>query len=137
MRIKAMYDDLTALERDLGEIHRELMPEVRQVTSKGALNIKQGWSRRWEGHPTIRHLPRAINYDLDERAASVEAEIGPAHERVQGTLGHIIEFGKAEYGDLRNAPIPGGQPALDDEEPRYVRALAAVAEKVIGRRGAH
>lgn len=135
MKIKATYSDLDHLIHDLGEIRRELMPEVRQVTSKGALNVKQGWARRWEGHSTIRHLPRAINYDLTEGPGFVAAEVGPAHERTQGTLGHIIEFGRAEYGTLRNAPIPGGQPALDDEDPRYVRALADVAEKVLSGRG--
>lgn len=135
MKIKATYSDLNHLIHDLGEIRRELMPEVKQVTSKGALNIKQGWARRWEGHPSIRHLPRAVNYDLAEGPAFVAAEVGPDHARTQATLGHIIEFGQAEYGTLRNAPIPGGQPALDDEEPRYVRALADAAEKVLSGRG--
>lgn len=133
--MKATYRDLEALERDLGQIERDLMPEVRQVTSRGALNIKREWARRWSGHSTIRHLPQAINYDLAEHGATVSAEIGPAHERSQGVLGHIIEFGNAEYGTLRNAPIPGGQPSLDEEEPRYVRNLSDVAEKVLGGRG--
>lgn len=133
--IRATYSDLDHLVRDLTNIRDDLMPEVRRVTSKGALNVKRGWGRRWAGHSTIRHLPRAINYDLSEGENWVAAEIGPAHDRRQGTLGHIIEFGDAEYGNLRNAPIPGGQPALDDEENRYVRSLARAATKVIRGRG--
>lgn len=119
------------LIRDWRNVHHELMPALERVTSKGALNIKRDWAAIWEGHPTIAHLPRAINYDLARTADSTEAEIGAAHERMQGTLAHIIEFANTEYGTLRNAPIPGGQPSLDAEEPRYVKAIADAAEEVI------
>ncbi len=132
----ATYDGLKELERDLDAVQRELMPEAMKVLSKGALNIKRDWADRWEGHPTIRHLPRSINYDLHERPSSGEAEIGPDLQRIQAPLAHIIEFGKVEYGTLHNAPIPGGQPALDNEEPKFVRAVADLAERIVSRRGA-
>lgn len=125
------YQDLTDWENDLGRIGRELMPEARKVVSKGALNVKRGWARRWEGHSTIRHLPRSVNYDVDEGPSMVEAEIGPDLVRTQAPLAHIIEFGNVEYGTLRNAPIPGGQPALDEEEPRFVKAVADLAERIL------
>lgn len=122
------WDDLI---RDWQKVPAELMPALEKVTSKGALNIKQDWAKRWEGHTTIAHLPRAINYDLATTADTTEAEIGADHAKTQGTLAHIIEFANTEYGTLRNAPIPGGQPALDAEEPRYVNAIADAAEDVI------
>ena len=133
--IRAEYRDLDELLDDFRDLPRHLMPEVEKVVSKGALNIKGGWADRWEGHSTIAHLPRAINYDMATEGLAVEAEIGPAHERTQGVLAHIIEFGDLEYGNLRNAPIPGGKPALDEEEPKFVRNMGDVGEKVLRRRG--
>lgn len=122
-------DDLDAHIVELSNIPDDLEREVRQVVSKGALNVKQGWADRWKGHQSIRHLPRSINYDVHSDAAGAEAEIGPDPSRMQGNLAHLIEFGRAEYGSVRNAPIPGGLPALAAEEPRFVRALADLGER--------
>lgn len=131
MKAKVETSGWDELIRDFETLPKRLIPELRKVTSKGALNIKRDWAERWEGHMTIAHLPSSINYDLAEEPTAVEAEIGADHSRLQGTLAHIIEFANAEYGTLRNAPIPGGQPALDAEEPRYVRAVADVAEEAV------
>lgn len=128
MKISADASELDRLAEDFRALPKSFMPKVEKVTSRGALNIKRDWAHRWEGHSSIRHLPRSLNYDIATHGATVEAEIGADPGRMQGTLAHIIEFGNAEYGTLRNAPIPGGQPALDDEEPRYVRALADLGE---------
>jgi hypothetical protein len=122
--------ELDGLITDIEQIPRGLMREVERVTSRGSLNIKRDWARNWSGHSSIRHLPRAINYDVTREGFTVESEIGADHARAQGTLAHFIEFGEAEYGSLHNAPIPGARPALAAEEPRYERALADVAEKV-------
>lgn len=122
-------DDLDAHIVELSSIPDNLRCEVRQVVSKGALNIKQGWADRWKGHSSIRHLPRSINYDVTSDAGGAEAEIGPDPAKLQGNLAHLIEFGNAEYGSVRNAPIPGGLPALAAEEPRFVKALGDLGEK--------
>jgi hypothetical protein len=126
MRMRVDASELEALREDFANIQGELMPAVEKVTKRGAMNIKKGWARRWEGHPAIKHMPRAINYDITVEPSAVEAEIGADHSRSQGVLAHLIEF-----GTLHSAPIPGGQPALDEEDPRYVEALAKAAEKVV------
>lgn len=123
-------DDLDRHIVELSSIPDNLPREVRQVVSKGALNVKQGWADRWRGHSSIRHLPRSINYDVTSNGAGAEAEIGPDPSKMQGNLAHFIEFGNAEYGSVRNAPIPGGLPALRAEEPRFVKALADLGERV-------
>lgn len=128
----AEADGLDDLIVDLERVPERLMPEVRKVVSKGALNVKKGWADRWKGHPSIKHLPRAIGYDLSSDRISVEAEIGPNQEKLQGNLAHFIAYGDVEYGTVYNAPIPGALPALADEEPKFVKALTDLGEKAVG-----
>lgn len=137
--VKVDYGDLTGFVRDLEGMPPGFMRSVRAVVKKGALNVKRGWRRRWTGHPSIRHLPRSLQFDLDEQGQTVTAAIGPdfAKDALQAPLSHLIEFANTEYGTLANAPLPGGQPSLDEEEPKFVDALANLGEKfAAGRRGA-
>lgn len=125
-------DDLDAHIVELENIPKGLMREVRQVVSKGALNIKKDWADRWKGHPRVKALPYSINYDVDQAGDVVSSEIGPDKDktvgggpfRTVGNLGNILEFGTPN-----NAPIPGGLPALAAEEPRFVSALGDLGEK--------
>jgi hypothetical protein len=105
--------------------------KFRLVVSRGALNIKLDWRRRWSpialAPHNAPHLARGIGYDTDERAGvHFEAEIGVAATNPQAPLAHF-----PEYGSVRNAPSPGGLPALLAEEPRFVRAVAEAAEELL------
>jgi hypothetical protein len=135
-RIEVDYSELIDLIGDFKAARRNIKPEVRKVVSKGALNIKNGWRRRWSGHPTIKHLPQTIAYNIRDGADVVSAEIGPQRGRRQAPLAHLIEFGNTEYGTLANAPIPGGKPELDDEAPKFERALADLGERLLVERRA-
>lgn len=108
----------------------KVMPkEATKVVSKGALNIKNAWRKAWRGHRHIPALPQAVTYDLTKTATATEAEIGPDKDLPQGPLGNIIEFGSPGG---RNAPIPGGLPALHAEMPRFEQAIADLAGKELG-----
>ena len=111
----------------------ELPDRVDDVASKrverGAANIKKAWKARWTGHPHIPYLPDAVSYDVHETTSGFSAEVGPDKHKRQGPLGNIIEF-----GTLNNAPIPGGAPALDEEEPRFVNTMRDLAETALDRR---
>lgn len=124
--IEITVTGLTELARDLAEADDVAVREVRQVVSRGALNIKQEWQRRWSGIGHAPHIPRAVTYDTRFSGDSAEAEIGPDKGRRQGALGNILEFGTS-----KNAPIPGGLPALQHEEPKFVRALEDAGGKVL------
>lgn len=114
-----MSRDLELWIEDLGKAGDELHQEARHVVEKGALNVKQDWRDRWMGHPHIPHLPWAVTYDITaDDDTIISYEIGPDKDLLQGPLGNIIEFGTGN-----NAPIEGGMPALDAEEPRYTRAV--------------
>lgn len=99
--------------------------EAKKVVSKGALNVKSEWRRRWRGIAHAPRLPLSISYDITEAADEIRAEIGPVDgPALQGFLGAIIEF-----GGIHNAPIPGGLPALQAEEPRFAEQCDALLAK--------
>ena len=114
---------------DLRRAGAEVMDEGEKVVSKGSLNIKNDWRARWSGHERIKHVPAAIGYDIDRDENRIESTIGPDKAMVQAAIANIIEF-----GSVNNAPIPGGAPALDAEEPGYVRAAADLGEKLLDKR---
>lgn len=101
--------------------------ELRKIVSKGSLNIKTDWRRRWSGHPHIPVLPFAIGYDITETATAVESEIGVDQSKPQGPLAGIIAWGSPAQG---NAPLPGPLEALDAEAPKFESALTALATKL-------
>lgn len=119
--------EVRAYIAELDRVPGVLQDEVVKVGEKGALNIKKDWQQAWSGHSYIGPLSRAISYDRRFRGSEVEWEIGPDKERAQGALGNVIEF-----GTVKNAPIPGGLPALDREAPRTEKALGDVLGKVLG-----
>lgn len=96
--------------------------ETRKVIQKGALNVKNDWRERWTGFAHAPALPYSITYDTEVRGLSVSAEIGPEHDKRQAPLANLFE-----YGSVKNAPIPGGAPALEAERPRLERALEDLA----------
>lgn len=127
MGFRVDVDGLAEWEADLADVPEDLNREIRQVVSRGGVQIKRAWAARWSGHWHIKDLPRAISYDLDPVPGGWEAEVGPDKNRKQGPLGNLIEF-----GSVNSAPMPGGVPALDAEAPRFAKAMGDVGEKVLG-----
>ena len=122
---------LDELIRDLEAVPVEGPKKFRKVVSKGALNIKLGWRRRWlprigGGAQNLPHIVRGIGYDTTERGSNFSAEIGVAATNPQAPLAHF-----PEHGSVRNAPNPGGLPSLLEEEPRFVQAVADAAVELL------
>lgn len=127
MSIEVTTDGLRELIVDLDYATAAAPDKVAKVVGRGAFNIKKDWARRWSGHPHIPQIPGSISYDVEEWATGASAEIGPdKNRRPQAALAHIIEFGSPT-----SAPMPGGLPALETEAPKFVRALADLAEKLL------
>lgn len=127
-RIGIDTHELDELIDDFDALPQRIVAGARRRVERGAVNIKREWKRRWEGHDHIPHLPNAISYDVHDDGERFTAEVGPDKEKRQGPLGNIIEF-----GTVNSAPIPGGSPALDEEEPRFVNTMADLAEKALDR----
>lgn len=101
--------------------------QARAVISKGALNIKNDARRNAPGDSHARHYPSSINYDLYDEPLGIMAEIGPVEGRRQWGLGNLLE-----YGSANNPPHPHLEPALDHEEPRFIRACENLAAGAVG-----
>ncbi|MBX6360100.1 MAG: hypothetical protein IRZ03_08475 [Acidobacterium ailaaui] len=121
-----MSIDFTQVERladDLEDVPEEVRPKFSKVIEKGALNIKNGMRQDASGHPTYRHFPLSITYDM---TGDYSAEIGPDKGRIQGALGNILYFGTS-----KNAPVLDINGPLHKEEPRLADAIADVAEDIL------
>ena len=116
-------DELVA---DLGRAQSRALPEVESVVKKGADNIKKDWTQRWSGMAHAPALPRAITYDIYHLPGSIRGQVGPDKDKRQGPLGSIVEF-----GTVKNAPRPGGLPALETEAPRMEKALSDLTAKLL------
>jgi hypothetical protein len=124
--VDVIVEGLTELLAAFAKAEAEVDDKTQRVVGFGCNQIKKDWQRRWTGYAHIPHLPRAISYDVDSAAGVVTGEVGPDRLREQGGLGSYIE-----KGTINNAPIPGGFPAIDTEEPKFERAMADMAEELL------
>lgn len=113
--------DLEKLAADLSNAVPVSAAKVRGVVQKGALNVKNDWRAAWSGLAHAPSVDEAVTFDTRVTAGGIEAEIGPDKSKRQGALGNLIEF-----GSVNNGPTPGGEPALQAEEPRFVKALEEI-----------
>lgn len=120
---------LDELVADLTKATKRIVPGTKSVVSKGSLNIKREAQRiiRSSSHRGyLPHYPRSITYDITVSAAVVTSEIGPTTAMPQGVLGRVLED-----GTVNNAPIPHLSPALDLEEPRFIRSMEELAMEIL------
>lgn len=128
----ARVTGLAELLADLEALPEKAPSEFRKVVSRGALQVKADWRRRWSpiaaAPHNAPHLARGVGYDLDTDRAGThfDAEIGVHRRNPQAPLAHFPEF-----GSVRNAPTPGGAPALKVEAPKFTRAVAELAERLL------
>lgn len=101
------------------------------VVGKGALNVKNDWNKAFWGSTHFRGIGGTVTYDTRTTRQFVEAEIGPDKQRYPGlpgppradraaALANIAHFGGANGG---GGTIADPQTFLDDEAPRFVKAL--------------
>lgn len=112
---------------ELREASDELKDKMRQVVEDSAKTIRDDWRARWKGIDAP-YLWAAVTYDIVSEGELIRAEIGPDKSLPQGPLGNLVEF-----GSIHNPPHPGGSPALDAEEPRFIQAVEdALADALEG-----
>lgn len=121
--------DLDRLAADLDKAALEIIPKVAKTTGMACNTIKKNVQKRWSGLPHLPHLPRSITYDVTTTRTTVTGECGALHERLQGKLAWI-----PEYGSPTSAPHPGFRPATDAEEPVWVGFLEDIVARSIDDR---
>lgn len=115
------FSEVQALSASLGRASKGLVTEARTVIAKGSLNIKKDARARVSNHPSWKRLESTINYEQ----VGLSSEIG--YDDVgQGELAGIAEFGSA-----RHAPHPALMPAAKAEAPRFEKAMAEAAAKLV------
>lgn len=128
MSIRIEHGDLDRLVADLDKVVSKAPGEAAKVVEKGALQIKNG-ARRKIGRPAhAPAYPSSITYDMRNAASGPEAEIGPDKTKRQGPLGNIFEF-----GTINSAPIPHVRPAVDEELPKFEKAMQELGERLLER----
>ena len=115
---------LYELSVDLSSADARLIPRVRSVVSRGALNIKGQLQSEASASASFRPVAASIGYDLTDGGAMIEAEIGPDRSRGGGAglLGAYWGWSRGGGGTLPDPMI-----ALGEEEPRFVENLARAA----------
>ena len=114
------FSEVHALSASIGRASADVVKAAHGVLAKGALNIKNDTranipSRYWD-----RLIPK-VNYEL----VGLMAEVG--YEDVgAGELAGIYEFGSS-----KRAPHPTLYPAADREAPKFEKAMADAAVKLI------
>ena len=112
--------EVVAFEAVLRRAAGTVGAESSKIVKRGAFNVKAAARRNASGHSRAPRLAYSIDYDIegDGRFGMVEAVIGPNKDISPGPLATFYE-----YGSANDAPQPFLAPALDEEAPRFEKAL--------------
>lgn len=111
-------DQIDQLSADLRALPEHARSDARQVIKRAAVNVKRQLVSEMQTSPSFRGVASAISFDMEERAGSVEAVIGPT-KGAPGSLANIAYFGSSRGGGT--VPEPMG--ALQAEAPATARHL--------------
>ena len=104
--MSADTSEMEALARDFGAIPAAMVPKVRGVVAKSAVNTKKLMRQDARRSRHFKQLEPTINYDIQTSGDVIMAEIGPT----PGGSGSLA--GIAYYGTSR----PGGGTIRNPEE---------------------
>ena len=117
--MSADTSDLDALAASFRQIPAEMVPKIKGVVAKSAVNTKKIMQKDARGSRHFKQLARTINYDLKVNSFGgdgvVEAEVGPSGGG-SASLAGIAYFGtsRAGGGTVRNP-----EDAMLEEAPNF------------------
>lgn len=124
---------LEALARDLGKVPAKMVPKLRGVVKKGALNMKKTMQRDARASKHFKQIAPTIDYT--ETSANVfgsqfyRAEIGPNKDRGgSASLAGIAYFGSSRPG---GGTIRDPIEALAEEEPNFIKYIEDATEGLL------
>ena len=113
--MSADTSDLDGLIRDFGRIPAAMVPKVRGVVSKAALNTKKAMRRDARQSSAFEQIAPTINYDITTKGDVIEAEIGPTPGG-SGSLAGIAYFGTSRPG---GGTVRNPEDAMLEEAPNF------------------
>jgi len=125
------FSELDKLAADLTEAPAEARPFIRKALQFTAFNIRDEW-RAAAARTGLAGYAASVGYSTEEKASSIEAEIGPTPGRRQASFGFVEDAN----GGVRSAPQHAGRDALKRNEPDFFegleKALHDGLEKAVG-----
>lgn len=124
---------LRELSNDMGLVPTKLIPEVRAVVRKGALNVKNAMQQDFKNSTHFKPVARSVDFDEISSSAfgatAIAAEIGPNKSRhPSASLAGIAYFGGSRGG---GGTVRDPSEALADETPAFEEYLAKVMEGLL------
>lgn len=113
--MSADTSELDSLARDFGAIPAAMVPKIRGVVAKSALNTKNLMRADARKSRHFKQLAPTINYDLETSGDVIEAEIGPAGGGAASLAG-IAYFGTSKPG---GGTVRNPEDAMLEEAPNF------------------
>lgn len=117
--MSADTSDLDGLVRDLRKIPADMVPKMRGVVAKSAVNTKKLMQADARKSRHFKQLARTINYDLKVHEFAgdgvIEAEIGPSGGG-SASLAGIAYFGTSKPG---GGTVRNPEDAMLEEAPNF------------------
>jgi hypothetical protein len=117
--VSADTSDLDGLIRDLRKIPADMVPKMRGVVAKSAINTKKIMQKDASGSRHFKQLARTISYDLNVHEFGgdgvIEAEIGPSGGG-SASLAGIAYFGTSRPG---GGTVRNPEDAMLEEAPNF------------------
>lgn len=113
--MSADTSDLDGLARDFGAIPAAMVPKIRGVVAKAALNTKKIMQADAKRSTHFKQLAPTITYDLEVRGDVTEAEIGPTPGGA-GSLAGIAYYGTSRPG---GGTVRNPEDAMLEEAPNF------------------
>ena len=117
--MSADTSDLDALARDFLKIPGEMVPKIKGVVAKSALNTKKIMQADAKRSRHFGQLARTISYDIKEHSFAgdgvIEAEIGPAGGGAASLAG-LAYFGSSKPG---GGTVRNPEAAMLEEAPNF------------------
>ena len=133
--VNVSLDDsqLRALAQDLGLVPKGLIPKVRGVVRKGAVNVKNAMQQDLQKSKHFKAAARSVDFEEVSSGAfgqtSIAAEIGPNKSRhAAAGLAGIAYFGGINGG---GGTVRDPAEALAEEAPNFEKFLLEVLEGLL------
>lgn len=117
------FSELRALAAQLEGASDKVAPNLKKAITVTARYVKDDW-RKGAKRTGLAGYASSIDYDVNETAEGVEAEIGPNLGKYQGRFGFVEEAN----GGVQSNPQHAGRDAARKNEKDFVDGI----EKAIG-----